>query len=94
MIAAATTPDFAAAARKMAVLAGPLRLRLLWELRDGELYLGQVAGRLGVSQPHASYVARKLRIHRLIDRDPRGRRRFYRLTEEGRAALRRAGLID
>lgn len=85
-----TTPDFTTAAHQLATLANPLRLRLLWEIRDEPLYLSQLAARLATYNAAASHHMKVLMLHGWVERDRRQKRNYYALTEAGRAALERA----
>jgi DNA-binding transcriptional ArsR family regulator len=64
------------------VLAEPTRRRILDELRNGELPVGALVGRLGLSQPAVSKHLRVLREAGLVDVRVDAQRRFYRLDPD------------
>jgi DNA-binding transcriptional ArsR family regulator len=65
-----------------AALAEPSRRRILDLLRGGERSVGDLVGRLGLSQPGVSKHLRVLREAGLVEVRPEGRRRWYRLRAQ------------
>ena len=65
-----------------AVIAEPRRREILDLLRDGELPVGDLVDRLGLSQPAVSKHLRVLRDAGLVDVRADGQRRLYRLRPE------------
>jgi DNA-binding transcriptional ArsR family regulator len=61
------------------VIAEPRRREILDLLREGELPVGDLVDRLGLSQPAVSKHLRVLRDAGLVDVRPDGQRRLYRL---------------
>jgi DNA-binding transcriptional ArsR family regulator len=64
------------------VLADPTRRRLLDELREHERSVGDLVGRVGMSQPGVSRHLRILRDAGLVAVRPDGQRRLYRVRPE------------
>jgi DNA-binding transcriptional ArsR family regulator len=69
------------------VLAEPSRRRILDALRDGELSVGALVGKLGSSQPLVSKHLRVLREAGLVEVRVDGQRRLYRVRPEPLAEL-------
>ena len=69
------------------VLAEPNRQAILDLLRDGELPVGDLAARLGLSQPAASKHLRVLRDAGLVTVRADAQRRLYRIRPEPLAEL-------
>jgi len=69
------------------VIAEPKRQAILDLLRDGELPVGDLVERLGMSQPLVSKHLRVLRDAGLVDVRADAQRRLYRLTPEPLAEL-------
>ena len=65
-----------------AVLAEPTRREILDLLRDGERPVGDLVGRLAMSQPAVSKHLRVLRDAGLVEVRPDAQRRLYRLRVE------------
>ena len=65
-----------------AVIAEPRRREILDLLRDGELPVGDLVDRLGLSQPAVSKHLRVLRDAGLVDVRADGQRRLYRIRPE------------
>ncbi len=63
----------------MEVIAEPSRRRILDELRDGELPVSALVGRVALSQPAVSKHLRVLREAGMVEVRPDGQRRLYRL---------------
>src|SRR6266581_8461899 len=59
------------------------RRAILEELRDGERSVVELTRRLGISQPSVSRHLRLLRQAGLVEDEPDGARRLYRLRAEG-----------
>lgn len=68
------------------VLAEPTRRRILEELADGDLAVGQLVEKLGVSQPTVSKHLKVLRDAELVSTRAEGQRRYYRLEADDLAA--------
>ena len=71
------------------VLAEPQRRRILDLLRDGERPVGELVGRLEISQPGVSKHLRVLRDAGLVSVRPEGQRRWYGLRPEALAEVDR-----
>ncbi|OAS17417.1 ArsR/SmtB family transcription factor [Paenibacillus oryzisoli] len=63
-------------------LAEPHRLHMVELLRDGPLTVGEIAGRLGLSQPQVSKHLRVLSEAGLVDVQPIANRRVYKLRPQ------------
>ena len=70
-------------------IAHPGRRALLRLVLDRELGVGELAERIGLSQPAASQHLKVLRDAGLVRRRVDGRRRLYRVDLEGLERLRR-----
>jgi DNA-binding transcriptional ArsR family regulator len=64
------------------VLAEPRRLAILDLLRDGERPVGELVGRLGLSQPAVSKHLRVLKEAGLVEARVDAQRRLYRIRPE------------
>src|SRR5581483_4920245 len=64
------------------VLAEPNRRQILDLLRDGERPVGELVGKLSLSQPAVSKHLRVLREAGLVEARVDGQRRFYRVRAE------------
>jgi DNA-binding transcriptional ArsR family regulator len=69
------------------VLAEPRRVAILDLLRDGEQPVGELAGRLGLSQPAVSKHLRVLKDAGLVEVRADAQRRLYRIRPEPLAEL-------
>jgi DNA-binding transcriptional ArsR family regulator len=69
------------------VLAEPRRLEILDLLRDGERPVGELVGRLRLSQPAVSKHLRVLRDAGLVEARADAQRRLYRIRPEPLAEL-------
>ena len=69
------------------VLAEPRRVEILELLRDGEQPVGELVGRLGVSQPAVSKHLRVLKDAGLVEARVDAQRRLYRIRPEPLADL-------
>lgn len=76
-------PELAA----LQVLSEPRRLAILEILRDGEQPVGELVGRLGLSQPAVSKHLRVLRDSGLVQARVDAQRRLYRIRPEPLADL-------
>lgn len=74
------------------VLGDPTRVRLLDALSRGELCVGDLAVRLGVSESAVSHQLRLLRSARIVRARRSGRLVFYALDDRHVLALFRQGL--
>lgn len=63
------------------MLANPDRVRLIEELRAGELDVNTLAKQLGLPGPRVSQHLALLRAHRFVEERRDGRHHFYRLTQ-------------
>jgi DNA-binding transcriptional ArsR family regulator len=70
-------------------IAHPGRRAMLQLVRDRELPVSELAERIGVSQPAASQHLKVLRDAGLVRGRVDGRRRLYRVDDEGLERLRR-----
>ena len=61
------------------MLADATRVQILWSLIDGELSVGDLAGRTGKAAPSVSQHLAKLRMARLVRTRRDGTTIFYRL---------------
>lgn len=71
-----------------AALGDPTRREILRVLGDGEKSVQQIADELPISRPAVSRHLRLLKQAGLVDEEPSGTRRIYRLREEGVTAVR------
>jgi DNA-binding transcriptional ArsR family regulator len=69
-------------------LADPHRRSILAMLGDGERTVQQIADALPISRPAVSRHLRLLGQAGLVEAEPRGRQRLYRLQDDGVEALR------
>lgn len=65
-----------------AVLADPVRLRILAALSHHELSVNDLAERVGMSQPATSHHLRLLRAQRIVRARKEGRQVFYALDDQ------------
>ncbi|MBK7927847.1 MAG: winged helix-turn-helix transcriptional regulator [Bryobacterales bacterium] len=75
-----------------AVLANPHRVRLVEELREGEVDVNGLQKALGISHSSVSQHLAVLRAHRIVAERREGRHVFYRLTQAKLAEWVRGGL--
>ena len=68
-------------------LGDPQRREILRLLGEGELAVHEIADRLPISRPAVSRHLRLLKESGLVEEEPRGTRRIYRLQEEGMLAV-------
>ena len=69
------------------MLADETRIRLLWALRDGELAVNELAGRVGKPGPSVSQHLAKLRMARMVRTRREGNQVFYRVENDHIASL-------
>jgi len=72
------------------------RGKVLFQLRDGALTLGQIAEANGVDAPYATLIVDKLEAHGLVERRPHPddrRRKLVTLTAAGQEAVATADAI-
>ena len=74
-------------ARRFRAVGEPLRVRLLDLLRDGELTVGDLAGRLGAGQQNVSKHLGVLVDAAMVARRKDGNHVYYRIADEGVLAL-------
>ncbi|HUH11856.1 MAG TPA: metalloregulator ArsR/SmtB family transcription factor [Longimicrobiales bacterium] len=74
--------------RTLHALADPTRRRLFEHLATEPLAVGELAGRVDVSQPAVSQHLKVLRGAGLVSVEAVGTRRIYRASPEGLASLR------
>jgi DNA-binding transcriptional ArsR family regulator len=80
--ASALTEDEAVVlARRLQVFSSPNRLRLLWELLDGEQRVGELARSVGMSPSLTSHQLRVMREAGLTVARKEGTRAYYRLHD-------------
>ena len=70
-----------------AVLSDPTRLRVIYAILQRERSVGDIATRLGLSEPSVSQHLRRLRHLRMVRYRQEGRRRFYLLDDHHIATL-------
>jgi len=68
-------------ARRFAVLAEPMRLRLLNALCDGERHVSALVEQTGASQTNVSRHLQVLALHGLISRRREGVQVYYRIAD-------------
>ena len=89
-------PDRAFATKELAkllgVLAHPERIRIVEELRGGELDVNSLQKLLGVAHSRVSQNLGILRSHRIVSERREGRHVFYRLLQPQLATWLRDGL--
>lgn len=73
-------------ARLFSLLSHPVRIRIIAELRNGELCVNSLQEALGISHSGVSQHLALLRSHKLIREHREGRRVFYRLVNPRMAA--------
>ena len=73
--------DFQQAAGTFALLASPVRVRLLWLLSEQACDVGHLAGQLGVSVATASHHLGRMRLAGLVSARAEGRRQVYSLDD-------------
>jgi DNA-binding transcriptional ArsR family regulator len=90
-------PQRAVVAREMAsllgVLAHPHRVRIIEELRNGEMDVNSLQDILGVSHSRVSQHLSVLRSHRIVTERREGRHVFYRLLHPNLAKWILDGLV-
>jgi len=74
-------------ARRFRVLADPLRVRLLDQLRDGEASVNELAERLAAGQQNVSKHLALLAEAGMLSRRKEGNRVYYGIADEGIFAL-------
>jgi DNA-binding transcriptional ArsR family regulator len=74
-------------ARRFRLLAEPMRIRLLDDLRDGEATVGELAEALATSQQNVSKHLGALAEARMLGRRKEGNRVYYRIVDENVFAL-------
>jgi DNA-binding transcriptional ArsR family regulator len=70
-------------AARLRVIGDPNRIRILDQLRGGELAVAQIAERLGMSQQNASKHLSVLLQAGILARRREGTSAFYRVADEG-----------
>lgn len=70
------------------VLAHPVRLKLIFAVRDQELAVGQIESATGIGQPSLSQQLGVLRNARIVDTRREAKQIFYRLKPEALAPVR------
>lgn len=73
--------DFLQAADTFALLASPVRVRLLWLLSEQACDVGHLAAQLGVSVATASHHLGRMRLAGLVSARSEGRRQVYSLDD-------------
>ena len=74
-------------ARRFRLLAEPMRIRLLDDLRDGEATVGELAEALATSQQNVSKHLGVLAQAGMLGRRKEGNRVYYRIVDESVFAL-------
>jgi DNA-binding transcriptional ArsR family regulator len=67
-------------AQRFRLLADPMRLRILHELQQGELSVGQLVERIGASQPNISKHLASLRSQEMVCRRQEGNMAFFSIA--------------
>lgn len=83
-------------AEKLGFRLGGGRGKILFQLRDGPVTLGELAQANGVDAPYATLIVDKLEAHGLVERRPHPddrRRKLVALTTAGRKAIATADAI-
>ncbi|KTE77440.1 MULTISPECIES: ArsR/SmtB family transcription factor [Sphingopyxis] len=70
------------------VLAHPVRLKLIFAVRDQELAVGQIESATGIGQPLLSQQLGVLRNARIVETRREAKQIFYRLKPEALAPVR------
>ncbi|MBI4762083.1 MAG: ArsR/SmtB family transcription factor [Chloroflexota bacterium] len=73
-------------------LSDPTRLRIISALLDGEMNVGEIAARLGMTESAVSHQLRGLRQMRLVRSRKEGRQVFYALDDDHVSKLYLLGL--
>jgi len=73
-------------ANLLSVLSHPQRIRIVEELRDGEVDVKSLQDALGISHSGVSQHLMLLRAHRIVAEKKQGRQVFYRLRQPKLAA--------
>ena len=73
--------DFLQASDTFALLASPVRVRMLWLLSEQGCDVGNLAGQLGVSVATASHHLGRMRLAGLVSARSEGRRQVYSLDD-------------
>lgn len=73
-------------------LSDPTRLRIISVLLEGEMNVGDIASRLGMSESAVSHQLRGLRYRHLVRSRKNGRQVYYALDDDHVAKLYRLGL--
>lgn len=81
---------FDKAAELFAVLATPIRLRIISALCQGEKNVGQLLERIGVSQPNMSQHLNIMYRAGLVGKRRQGAQMFYRIADESVVQVCRA----
>lgn len=71
-----------AIADRFRLLSEPVRLRILHLLREGEMTVGELTNRLGITQPNASKHLRTLQEAGILRRNQRGNLVYYSIRDE------------
>ena len=79
-------------AELFSALSDPTRLRIISVLLEGEMNVGDIAYRLGITESAVSHQLRGLRQMRLVRSRKDGRQVFYALDDDHVAKLYRLGL--
>lgn len=69
-------------AKRLRALAEPVRLRILYELRGGELSVGELVERMGCSQPNVSRHLAQLHRARMVTRRQDGKSVRYGIGDD------------
>ena len=73
----------------LGVLQHPIRLMMVCELLEGELYAGELTEKFGTTKGNISQHLTLLLQHGIISRDSRANKNFYRLADPRVAILLR-----
>ena len=67
-------------AQRFRLLADPMRLRILHELQQGELSVGELVARTDASQPNISKHLASLRNHQMVKRRQEGNMAYFSMA--------------
>jgi len=73
----------------LGVLQHPIRLMMVCELLEGELFAGELTEKFGTTKGNISQHLTLLLRHGIIDRDSRANKNFYRIADPRVAVLLR-----
>ncbi len=75
-----TTEMLELVAQRFRLLSDPMRLRILHELQQGELSVGELVERTGASQPNISKHLSSLKNHQMVKRRQEGNMAYFSIA--------------